>query len=216
MLELHFHPLASWCWKVLIALYENQTPFEPKHVDLMDPAEREALERLWPFGKFPVLHDPERGRTVAESSIVIEYLSAHYPGPVELIPTEPELALEARLRDRIYDFHVHDLMNRIVFNRLRPEEHRDSYGSERLKADLQKHCATEVKANADVRPCLAKNEATLIAAIDDIDREAVGAISARQYTSQQPRFTLFALATFAVWTGAAGLKVGTPWFGRIP
>ena len=139
MLELHFHPLASWCWKVLIALYENQTPFEPKHVDLMDPAEREALERLWPFGKFPVLHDPERGRTVAESSIVIEYLSAHYPGPVELIPTERELALEARLRDRIYDFHVHDLMNRIVFNRLRPEEHRDSYGSERLKADLQKH-----------------------------------------------------------------------------
>ena len=63
---------------------------------------------------------------------------------------------------------------------------------------------------------VAKNEATLIAAIDDIDREAVGAISARQYTSQQPRFTLFALAAFAFWTGAAGLKVGTPWFGRIP
>jgi hypothetical protein len=63
---------------------------------------------------------------------------------------------------------------------------------------------------------VAKNEATLLAAIDDIDREAVGAISARQYTSQQPRFTLFALAAFAFWAGAAGLKVGTPWFGRIP
>ena len=63
---------------------------------------------------------------------------------------------------------------------------------------------------------VAKNEATLIAAIDDIDREAVGAISARRYTSQQPRFTLFALAAFAFWTGAAGLKVATPWFGRIP
>ncbi|MEO7158028.1 MAG: vWA domain-containing protein, partial [Vicinamibacterales bacterium] len=63
---------------------------------------------------------------------------------------------------------------------------------------------------------VAKNESTLIAAIDDIDREAVGAISARQYTSQQPRFTLFAVAAFAFWTGAAGLKVGTPWFGRIP
>jgi hypothetical protein len=63
---------------------------------------------------------------------------------------------------------------------------------------------------------VAKNEASLIAAVEDIDREAVGAISARQYTSQQPRFALFALAAFALWTGAAGLKVGTPWFGRIP
>ena len=63
---------------------------------------------------------------------------------------------------------------------------------------------------------VAKNEATLLAAIADIDREAVGAISARQYTSQQSRFTLFALAAFALWTGAAGLKVGTPWFGRLP
>jgi len=63
---------------------------------------------------------------------------------------------------------------------------------------------------------VAKNEASLIAAVEDIDREAVGAISARQYTSQQPRFTLFAFAAFALWTGAAGLKVGTPWFGRLP
>lgn len=63
---------------------------------------------------------------------------------------------------------------------------------------------------------VAKNEATLLAAINDIDRAAVGAISARQYTSQQPRFTLFALAAFACWTGAAGLRVATPWFGRLP
>ena len=63
---------------------------------------------------------------------------------------------------------------------------------------------------------VAKNEASLIAAVEDIDREAVGAISARQYTSQQSRFTLFAFAAFALWTGAAGLKVGTPWFGRLP
>lgn len=63
---------------------------------------------------------------------------------------------------------------------------------------------------------VAKNEASLIAAINDIDREAVGAISARQYTSQQPRFTLFALAAFVFWTTAAGLKVLTPYFSRIP
>jgi hypothetical protein len=63
---------------------------------------------------------------------------------------------------------------------------------------------------------IAKNEASLIAAVEDIDRAAAGAISARAYTSQQPRFTLFALATFVLWTGAAGLKIATPWFGRIP
>lgn len=137
MLELHFHPLASWCWKVLIALYENDTAFEPKNVDLMDPAQRAALEGLWPFSKFPVLRDVGRERIVAESSIVIDYLTAHYPGPVELIPSDPELAREARLRDRIYDTYVHDPMNRIVANKLRPEEHRDAYGSDRLKAELQ-------------------------------------------------------------------------------
>jgi hypothetical protein len=63
---------------------------------------------------------------------------------------------------------------------------------------------------------VAKNEASLLAAVEDIDRASVGAISARAYTRQQPRFTLFALAAFACWTAAAGLKVGTPWFGRIP
>jgi hypothetical protein len=63
---------------------------------------------------------------------------------------------------------------------------------------------------------VAKNEATLIAAIDDIDREAVGAISARQYTSQQPRFTLFALVAFLLWSSSAGLKVLSPWFSRVP
>lgn len=63
---------------------------------------------------------------------------------------------------------------------------------------------------------VAKNEASLLAAVADIDRESVGAISARQYTSQQPRFTLFALLAFACWTGAITLKVGTPYFSRFP
>ena len=63
---------------------------------------------------------------------------------------------------------------------------------------------------------VAKDEATLIAAINDIDREAVGAISARQYSSQQPRFTLFALIAFACWAAAGGLKLFFPAFARFP
>ena len=59
-LTLHFHPLASFCWKALIALYENDTPFTPNLVDLGNEAERAALLKLWPIGKFPVLRDDAR------------------------------------------------------------------------------------------------------------------------------------------------------------
>jgi glutathione S-transferase len=31
---MHLHPLASFCWKPLIALYENGTPFTSVIVDL--------------------------------------------------------------------------------------------------------------------------------------------------------------------------------------
>ena len=42
-LTLYYHPLASFCWKALIALYENDTPFEPHIVDLVDPASARRL-----------------------------------------------------------------------------------------------------------------------------------------------------------------------------
>src|SRR5580700_1947866 len=79
-LTLHYHPLSSFCWKALIALYENDTPFTPNLVNLGDPAERAALLKLWPVGKFPVLRDDTRDRTVPESSVIIDYLDRHYPG----------------------------------------------------------------------------------------------------------------------------------------
>src|SRR5260364_417106 len=98
-LTLHYHPLSSFCWKALVALYENGAPFTPHMVNLGDPAERAALLALWPIGRFPVLRDETRGETVPESSIVIEYLDRHYPGAVKLIPDHPDLALQTRLRD---------------------------------------------------------------------------------------------------------------------
>ena len=102
-LTLHYHPLASFCWKALVALYDNDVPFKPNLVDLGDPAERAALLKLWPIGKFPVLEDYANGQIVPESSIIIDYLDRHYPGRARLIPDEPELARQARLRDRFYD-----------------------------------------------------------------------------------------------------------------
>jgi glutathione S-transferase len=136
-LTLHFHPLSSFCWKALIALYENGTPFTPNLVNLGDPAERAALLKLWPIGKFPVLSDDARGETVPETSIIIEYLDRHYRGPTRFISDDPGLALQTRLRDRFYDLYVHLPMQKIVGNRLRPDEAKDPHGVAEARAQLQ-------------------------------------------------------------------------------
>jgi glutathione S-transferase len=135
-LTLHFHPLASFCWKALIALYENDIPFRPNLVDLGNPAERAALLKLWGIGKFPVLRDDARDQTVPESSIIVEYLDQHYRGRVRLVPEDPARALQTRLRDRFYDLYVHLPMQKIMLDRLRPEGRRDPHGVEEARAQL--------------------------------------------------------------------------------
>lgn len=128
-LRLHEHPYSSYCQKVRIALYELGAPFEPVVVNFGDPDSRAAFEALWPVAKFPVLEDTERGETVPESSIIIEYLETHYPGPAPLIPRDPAQALTARLWDRFFDLHIQNHMQAIVGNRLRPAGEKDPFGS---------------------------------------------------------------------------------------
>ena len=118
-------------------MYENGTPFEPRIVDLSDEASRAAFLRLWPIGKFPVLRDEARDRLIPESSIIIEYLDQHYPGPAPLVPADPDLALKTRLADRFYDLYVHEPMQKIVGDRLRPAGERDAFGVAQAKARLQ-------------------------------------------------------------------------------
>jgi glutathione S-transferase len=137
-LTLHFHPLSSFCQKALMALYENAIPFEKQLVNLGDAASRGAFERLWPIGKMPVLHDTEGDRTVPEASIIIEYLAHYYPGKVELVPRDPELAILARLEDRFYDLYVNVPVGKIVTDRLRPAGKSDSQGVEEARALLAK------------------------------------------------------------------------------
>ena len=136
-LKLHLHPLASYCWKVLIAFYEKEIPFEPVVVDLMDEASRSAFLKLWPLGKMPVLQDEERGRTVPESSIIIEYIDRLYPASPKLIPSDHDLALEVRLIDRLHDLYVQDPMQRIVADRLRPAGDKDALGVRQAHAQLR-------------------------------------------------------------------------------
>lgn len=136
-LVLHLHPLSSFCQKVLMALHETGTPFEARMVDLGDAEARAAYLKLSPFGKIPTLEDTARGRVVNESTIIIEYLQQHHPGRVALIPREAEAALDARLWDRIFDHYVHYPMQRVVADKLRPENARDAHGVEEARATLR-------------------------------------------------------------------------------
>ena len=133
---LYAHPFASYCWKVLVALYENNTAFTYRSLGPEDPAAATELEALWPLKKFPVLVDD--GRPVIESSVIIEYLTLRHRGPVRLIPSEPEAALEVRFLDRYFDNYIMTPMSRIVANELRPEERRDPYGVEEARVALDK------------------------------------------------------------------------------
>jgi glutathione S-transferase len=136
-LTLHYHPLSSFCHKALIALYENGTQFTPHHVDLGDEASRAEFLKIWPIGKFPVLHDSVGDRTIPESSIIIEYLDQKYPGRTRFIPTDPDLARQMRMRDRFYDLYIQVPMQKIVGDRIRPAGQRDSFGVEQAKSQLK-------------------------------------------------------------------------------
>jgi glutathione S-transferase len=139
-LALYFHPLSGYCQKVLMALYENETPFAPHIVDLGDPASSAKFKKIWPIGKFPVLRDEAKDRTIPESSIIIEYLARHYPGKTKLVPDDPELARQTRLRDRYFDLYVSEPMAKVVTDRLRPAGKNDPYGVAHAKALLQTAC----------------------------------------------------------------------------
>jgi glutathione S-transferase len=131
---LYAHPFASYCWKVLVALYENDTAFTYRSLGPDDPQAASELQALWPLKKFPVLVD--EARPVIESSVIIEYLTLRYPGKVRLIPEDPEAALEVRFMDRCFDNYVMTPMSKIVTNQLRREDLRDPYGVDEARAAL--------------------------------------------------------------------------------
>jgi glutathione S-transferase len=135
-LKLYFHPLASFCHKALIALYENRTPFEPIIVDLADERSSKAFTKVWPMAKMPVLRDEARDRTVAESTIVVEYLDAYYRGATRLLPADADRAWQTRMWDRFYDHYVQEPMQKIVTDRLRTAGKNDDFGVEQAKMQL--------------------------------------------------------------------------------
>lgn len=131
-LTLYAHPFASYCWKVLIALYENETPFTYRVIE--DAAGWAELETLWPIKKFPLLRDGEA--SVVESSIIVEYLMLNHAGPVQLIPPVAHEALRTRFMDRFFDNYVMAPMQSIVADRMRAEGERDKISVSNARRQL--------------------------------------------------------------------------------
>src|SRR3569832_2415993 len=111
-LTLYYHPLSSYCHKVLIALYENQVPFTPHLAELQKPESRAAFTAIWPVGKFPVLRDETAERIVPESTTIIEYLALLYAGPVQLIPQTPKTTHNEHTHDQNNEQQEHTHMQR--------------------------------------------------------------------------------------------------------
>jgi glutathione S-transferase len=127
-LVFHGHPLSSFCWKVLIALHENETPFEERLVNLGDPQSRAEFAALWPIAKMPVLEDKARGELVAETSMIVDYLDQYYPGPVRFVPEDPERARVTRFWDRVHDLYIELPMQKLVLDRFRADDDHDATG----------------------------------------------------------------------------------------
>ena len=152
-MKFYHHPLSSFCWKVLIALYEKGVVFEPVLVNLGDAAESAAFIKLSPMRKMPAI---VRGEDVVnESSIQLEWLDQNAGGP-KLMPADPSQALDVRGWDRFFDTYVHYPMQRIVGDRLRPADKRDAYGVAENRTQLgvaldviEKHMGRRTFASGD-------------------------------------------------------------------
>lgn len=136
-LQLYAHPFSSYCQKVLIALYENDTPFEWCLLTFAeDDINTTAFAQMWPVKRMPLLVDD--GEVVMESSTIIEHLGLRHPGPVALLPADAKTALSARQMDRIFDNYIMTPMQKVVFDRIRPESDRDAYGVGEARANLER------------------------------------------------------------------------------
>ena len=132
-LQLFAHPFSSYCQKVLIALWANDTPFDYRLLEQDHPGNFAELKRHSPFGLFPLLIDD--GKAVLETSIIIEHLQLHHPGPTTWIPAGDE-GLRVRFLDRFFDLYIMNTMQVGVANALRPDGTQDAYGEERARERL--------------------------------------------------------------------------------
>lgn len=123
-MKLYYYPLSTYSQKVLITCYEKSIEFTPELVFLFDAEQREAYRKVYPLGKIPflVLDD---GHWVPESSIIVEYLDAHFDTGPKLIPADAELSRQVRFKDRMYDLYLNEPVSALIFQSWKPESERD-------------------------------------------------------------------------------------------
>lgn len=137
-MKLYYNPVSSYSMKTVMAFHEKNVPFEASIVNLMSPEARAEFEKVYPIGKVPFLVDAAKDRVVPESSIIIEYIDRHYPGGTKLIPDDPDLARQVRMRDRFMDLNINEPMQKIFFDGMRPAGQNDPLGVEQAHKLLGK------------------------------------------------------------------------------
>lgn len=158
-LALYGHPFSSYTQKTLIALYENAIPFAFRCLEPSFPEHLADWKRRWPLRQFPLLVDGERD--VAESSIIIEYLQLHHPGPVPLLPADPAAALRVRFLDRFFDLHVMTPMQAAVAGALTGDPARREEGMAMAAKNLERAYAWLEKQLASTDEWAAGSEYSL-------------------------------------------------------
>ena len=133
-LQLFAHPFSSYCWKVLIALWENELPFTYRTLGPEHPENGAEWARRWPMRKMPVLLDGEH--LIVETTAIIEHLQLIRGGPVRLIPDPGARAIEVRMMDRIFDNYVMTPMIKLVSDAMRSPEMRDTQGCAEARQTL--------------------------------------------------------------------------------
>jgi glutathione S-transferase len=133
-LQLFGHPFSSYTQKVLIALYETGAEFTQRVIGPDDPGTFAEFARLSPIKKFPILVDGDR--VLLESSVIIEHVALHHPGRADLIPKDADRAIDVRMLDRFFDNYIMTPMQKIVGDRLRPDDAGDAHGVQAAKATL--------------------------------------------------------------------------------
>ncbi len=134
MLEIFGHHFSSYTWKVLIPLYENETPFSFCPIDENHPDNIERLQAASPQNKFPLLIE---GQTVLfESTVIIEYLQLRHSGKAKFIPDESQAALQVRMLDRFFDNYVMNAAQVTVDNCMRAAKDRDPIAIEKANQTL--------------------------------------------------------------------------------
>lgn len=207
--KFYYHPLASFCWKALIPLYENGIEFDGVIVDLMDPKQTADFKAVWPMGKFPVL--VHGGDVVAEASAIVTFIDARLPEKVRFIPDDA--GWQVRMWDSVLDSYVHEQMQKIVIDTLRPAEARDAMGVEQARVQLRQSYDL-LEARLDGREWLAADDYTLA------DVSASPALfyanTVEPFSATHKKLTAYVGRLMRRPSFARVLKEAEPWFKNFP